>query len=86
MKTIGKYAYDPESTKVKASIPVHDTFSVAIFQWLEKKNGRGLKKGKCVVRVVAKKGDIKRAFAKADEIVKQLNAGEWTGPTKVKLK
>lgn len=52
------------------------TFSLGIFQWLPKAGGRGLKRGKVIKRVRGNVIDKADVYAKADEIVDELNKGE----------
>ena len=51
------------------------TFSVGIFQWLPKRSGRGLKRGKVVQRVRGLASDPEEVFALARAICDRLNGG-----------
>jgi hypothetical protein len=58
------------------------TFSVGIFEWVPAKGG-GVKRGKAKVRVVGSPDRHASVFAKADEIVAQLDAGTYSGRKRV---
>ena len=60
------------------------TFSVGVFEYVEKRSV-GLKRGKVKVRVKGPTSDPERVFAKAREIVEQLDAGTYTGPKNVSV-
>ncbi len=49
------------------------TFSVGVFQWLPKASGKGLKRS-TTIRVNGYVADPQRAFDRADELCRQLNA------------
>lgn len=81
---VGKHGYDKESAERFASFGT-DTFSINIFKWGLKKNGKEMKPLKCVVRVVGEPGNKAKVFEKAEEIVLLLDAGKWDGRKTVKV-
>lgn len=75
----GKHDYDKEAI-LKVSETFYETFSVNIFKWELKKNGKELKHGKCIVRVKAKITVDKEQLCRYCEyIVYRLDNGEWSG-------
>lgn len=71
----------PEKTQ-----QIYNTFSVGIYPMMPKTNGKGLKKGKTVVRVSGRSENPELVYAKAKEIAELLEKNEYTGPKYVKLK
>lgn len=61
------------------------TFSVGVFQWVLKANGKDVKKGAAKVRVKGFATDSAAVFAKADAIAKELDAGTYRGVKYVDL-
>ena len=53
-----------------------ESFSLGIFQWVPKKGGRGVKRGKVIRRVKVRTANPDEAFEKARQIVAGLNATE----------
>jgi hypothetical protein len=53
-----------------------ESFSLGIFQWVPKKGGRGVKRGKVIRRVKGRTANPDEAFEKARQIVAGLNATE----------
>lgn len=74
---VGKYDYD-ESTYWHKGIA--NTFSVGIFQWEMKSNGREMKRGKSVVRVSGSTSNPEKVYSKAKEVVVLLDNGKYNGP------
>lgn len=60
-----------------------NTFSLGIFQWVAKDSGKGLRKTAVKVRVSGPTHTPETVYAKADEIVKALDAGTYAGPKNV---
>ena len=52
-----------------------DTFSVGCFQWLPKKNGKGLKKSAVKFRVRGYVRDAEDVYSAAEKICRELDAG-----------
>lgn len=75
---VGKHDFDKESAERFASYGCK-TFSVNIFQWGIKSNKKEMKPLKCVVRVNGKPADKDKIFAICENIVKDLDNGEWDG-------
>ncbi len=45
---------------------MHATFSVAVFQWLPKSSGRGLKRSKSIKRISGRVRDFEMVYARAE--------------------
>ena len=60
-----------------------ETFSVGVFQWESKNNGRGCKRRAVKVRVKGPFGNPSAVYAKANQIVAALDAGTYVGPKNV---
>lgn len=58
-----------------------ETFSVGVFEWVPRANGKGVKRGPVKVRVWGK--DERKIMARAREIAAELDAGAYRGPKKV---
>ena len=82
---VGKHDYDKESAEKFASWG-GNSFSVNIFQWGLKSNGKEMKQLKCVVRVSGNPNDKEKVFAEAEKIVNLLDAGKWDGRKSVSVK
>ena len=52
------------------------TFSVGIFQWIPKKDGKGLKRGKAIKRIRGYSSNPEEVYRKAEGICKGLNE-QW---------
>ena len=67
----GEWDYDGNCAPGQQGKTWNETFSVGIFQWLQKKNGKGLKRGKSICRI---RGDCKNpqeVYDKAEEVIKR---------------
>lgn len=62
------------------------TFSVGIYQWLMRANGKSLKKSKTIVRVSGPVEKPESVYSKADEIRDQLNGKSYTGKSNVSVR
>lgn len=79
----GTHEFDGACAPGSGAWSSQQTFSVGIFERVQKARGAGSKRGKVKVRV---KGDVSQAekvYAKAREIVTQLDAGTYSGPKSV---
>ena len=83
---VGKHDYDKHKAKEFATYSVFVTFSIGIFQWEMKANGKEMKRGPVKVRVRAFHKDFDRAVEVADRIVRELDEGVYEGPMKVDVK
>jgi hypothetical protein len=83
---VGKHDFDREVAERYASISHFDTFSINIFKWGLKSNGKEMKPLKCAVRLRGKCSDKERMFAEAERIVAALDMGRWSGKKSVTLK
>lgn len=80
---VGKYDYDKEAAILSGW---NKTFSVGIFKWELKNNGKSMKKGKAEVRVSGLVVNKEKVFEFAENIVKDLDAGMWDGRKTVTVK
>ena len=80
----GKHDYDKENAITESGW--NKTFSVGIFKWELKSNGKSMKKGKAIVRVSGLVENKDKVFAEAERIVKLLDAGQWDGRKTVTVK
>lgn len=62
------------------------TFSVGVFMWKLKKNGKELKKSKSIVRVSGLLENKEKVFSVAESIAKHLDNGTWDGRKTVSAK
>lgn len=63
-----------------------ETFSVGIFQWVATPSGSfPVKKSAAQVRVSGPTSNPEAVYAKARAIVAELDAGTYSGPTRVSL-
>lgn len=85
---VGKHDYDKPAAIAMAEHFRYNfkTFSVGIFKWELKNNGKSMKKGKILVRVKAGVNNQKKAFEHADEIILKLDVGEYSGGKTVTVK
>ncbi len=82
---VGKYDYDKESAERYASWG-GKTFSVNIFQWGIKSNGKEMKPLKCVVRVSGYPSKKDKVFEYCENIIRDLDNGVWDGRKTVVVK
>lgn len=75
---VGKHDYDEESAARFASYGT-ETFSINIFKWELKSNGKEMKRGKCVVRVKGKSSEKQKVISHAEFIVLELDNNDWDG-------
>lgn len=75
---VGKHDYDKASAEIFASWN-GKSFSVNIFKWELKSNGKEMKMGKGVVRVSGSPSIREKVFAEVERIIKLLDAGQWDG-------
>ncbi len=87
MKEAGKHDFDGACSpdKYLTFSSLFESFSVGIFEWIPKQNGRGTKKGKVKVRVKGLTSEHEKVEGKAREIVAALDAGVYVGPRNVKV-
>ena len=79
---VGKHDYDKEN----AITGLNKTFSVGIFKWELKSNGKSMKKGKAIVRVSGLVENKENVFEFAENVVKDLDANMWDGRKSVVVK
>lgn len=82
---VGKHDYDKESAEKFASWN-GKSFSVNIFKWGLKTNGKEMKPLKCVVRVSGSPLNKEKVFESCENIIKDLDNGTWSGKKSVIVK
>lgn len=82
---VGKHDYDKESAE-RFSNWAEKSFSVNIFQWALKSNGKEMKPTKGVVRVSGSPQNKEKVFAFCESVVKDLDSGTWDGRKSVFVK
>ena len=82
---VGKHDYDKSSAERYASYDVQ-SFSVNIFKWGLKSNGKEMKPLKCVVRVSGSPSNKEKIFESCENIIKDLDNGTWSGKKSVIVK
>jgi hypothetical protein len=75
-----------KALKKMASIRSINSFSVGIFQWVLKNNGKEMKPSKAVVRVSGSPLNKEKVFECCNKIVKDLDANIWDGRKTVTIK
>jgi hypothetical protein len=75
----GTHQYNGAHAPVQGQIHWNTTFSLGIFEWVPKVNGKECKKGKVKVRVRGLCNNAPGVFNVADRICKELDAGTYTG-------
>lgn len=76
MKT---YSYFPEEVKQRNE-KLHEsvkTISFKIYEIIPKANGKGTKRSKGLITIVAERPDLSAAFIMAEELISRLNYGAW---------
>lgn len=86
---IGTHDYSgacaPETTSSgRSKTHGFETFSVGIFEWLEKSRG-GVKKGKVKVRVSGPTSEPEKVYTCAKAICVALDKGAYDGPKSVRV-
>ena len=81
----GKHAYDGGCMPAGEDGVKWESFSVGIFAWEKMAKGNRLKRGKVKVRVRGLCVQAEAVYAKADQIVRMLDAGEYNGSKTVNL-
>jgi hypothetical protein len=81
---VGKHDYDKENAMTESGW--NKTFSVGIFKWELKGNGKSMKKGKAVVRVSGLVENKEKVFDFCENVVKDLDANLWDGRKSVTVK
>jgi hypothetical protein len=80
---VGKHDYDNEIEILKGW---NKTFSIGIFKWELKSDGKSMKKGKIAVRVSGFVSNKDKVFEKAEAITVLLDLGQWDGRKTVLVK
>lgn len=81
----GKHDYDKEAAEKFASWN-GKSFSVNIFKWGLKNNGKEMKQLKCVVRVYGSPLIKGKVFQTCEKIVADLDNNVWSGKKSVVVK
>ena len=80
---VGKHDYDKESAIIEGW---NKTFSVGVFKWELKSDGRSMKKGKTILRVFGLVSNKEKVFEFAENVVKDLDVNLWDGRKSVVVK
>jgi hypothetical protein len=80
---VGKHDYDKEGAIIAGW---NKTFSVGVFKWELKNNGKSMKKGKIIVRVSGLVSNKEKVFDFAENVVKDLDSNLWDGRKSVVVK
>ena len=81
---VGKHDYDKENSLSDSGW--NKTFSVGIFKWELKSNGKSMKKGKTVVRISGVVENKEKVFDFAENAIKDLDSDMWDGRKYVLVK
>ena len=81
---VGKHDYDKENSLSDSGW--NKTFSVGIFKWELKSNGKSMKKGKTVVRISGLVENKEKVFDFAENAIKDLDSDMWDGRKYVLVK
>ena len=81
----GKHDYNKESA-IYTESGWNKTFSVGVFKWVLKGNGKSLKKSKAIVRVSGLVENKEKVFEFCENVVKDLDANLWDGRKSIKVK
>ncbi len=81
---VGKHDYDKENSLSESGW--NKTFSVGIFKWELKSNGKSMKKGKTVVRISGLVENKEKVFDFAENAIKDLDSDMWDGRKSVLVK
>jgi hypothetical protein len=81
---VGKHDYDKENSSSEGGW--NKTFSIGIFKWELKGNGKSMKKGKAIVRISGDVINKESVFGVAENVTKLLNEGNWDGRKTVVVK
>lgn len=81
---VGKHDYDKDNSLSEAGW--NKNFSVGVFKWELKSNGKEMKKGKTIVRVQGSVEKSEEVFKKAESVVAELDNGIWSGKKSVTVK
>lgn len=85
LEYLGKHDYDMVSAENFASWG-GKSFSVNIFKWVLKSNGKEMKPSKGIVRVSGSPTNRAKVYEVADSVVKLLDADNWDGRKTVVVK
>lgn len=81
---VGKHDYDKENSLSDSGW--NKTFSVGIFKWELKSNGKSMKKGKTIVRIYGVVENKEKVFDFAENAIKNLDSDMWDGRKSVLVK
>ena len=81
---VGKHDYDKENSL--SDLGWNKTFSVGIFKWELKSNGKSMKKGKTAVRIYGVVENKEKVFDFAENAIKDLDSDMWDGRKSVLVK
>ncbi len=76
---VGKHDYE------KSKLEGCNTFSIGVFQWLLKNNKKEMKKSNSLVRIKGFGENPDDVYDTAEEIIKQLDSGNYSGKKNVNV-
>ena len=83
MKQANKHDFSGSCAPERGVTQWNATFSVGVFQWIHKSNGKNLKKSTVKVRIKGLTSCPEAVYDKAREICAQLDAGTYAGKKNV---
>jgi hypothetical protein len=81
----GKHAFAGACEPSMSRMYSQQTFSLGVFEWLPRTNGKGVKRGKVKVRVMGSVAFPEVVRAEASAIAVELDAGIYRGPKRVEV-
>ncbi|HTC01027.1 MAG TPA: hypothetical protein VK705_10120 [Ferruginibacter sp.] len=78
--------HDYDKEKAEEMRNYWHNFSVGIFKWELTSDGKRMKKGKVIVRVKGCSSLHASIYDMAENVIKQLDAGDWDGRKNVVVK
>ena len=82
----GKHDYDKESAMEMSRTGWNKTFSVGIFKWVLKSDGKSLKKGNAIVRISGPCEKREEVFKMAENVVLDLDSNNYDGTKTITIK
>ncbi len=82
----GKHDYDKDEALKYATNSNCKSFSVGVFKWELKSNGKEMKKGRVIVRVSGLTTQVNQVMWMSENVVKLLDEGMWDGRKTVVIK
>lgn len=81
---VGKYDYDKQAAEKMAD--KCQSFSVGVFRWVMKSNGKEMKRDSVLIRIKGKSENRKQVFDRAEKVINALEAGNFVGSKIIEVK